>query len=106
MCATNQALTFTDKEVGCCLRDNDSMLAVVNPFFGGPLKHILLGMPLCSIYGIVLGCSREVMVTKVTCFKICITRRSYLYYNVVNFITTKYGNDVINTYIRIYQGNV
>ena len=65
MCATNQALTFTDKEVGCCLRDNDSMLAVVNPFFGGPLKHILLGMPLCSIYGILLGCSREVMVTKV-----------------------------------------
>ena len=76
------------------------MLAVVNPFFGGPLKHILLGMPPCSIYGIHLGCSREVMVTKVTCFKIRITRRSYLYYNVVNFITTKYGNDVINTYIR------
>jgi len=69
MCATSQALTFTDKEVGCCLRDRDSVLAVVNPFFGGPLKHILLGMPLCSIYGIPLGCGREVMVTKVTCLK-------------------------------------
>ena len=69
MRATNQALTFIDKEVGCCLRDRDSMLAVVNPFFGGPLKHILLGIPLCSIYGIHLGCSREVMVTKATCLK-------------------------------------
>ena len=41
------------------------MVAVVNRLVGGPLKHILLGMPLCSIYGIHLGCSREVMVTMV-----------------------------------------
>ena len=65
MCPTNQALTFIDKEVGCPLCNQDSMVAVVNRLVGGPLKRILLGMPLCSIYRIHLGCSREVMVTMV-----------------------------------------
>ena len=39
------------------------MLAVVNSLLGGPLKHVLLWVPLGSIYGILLGWSREVMVT-------------------------------------------
>ena len=34
-----------------------------------PLKHILLRMPLCSIHGLLLGCSREVMVTMATYVK-------------------------------------
>ena len=59
----SRTLTFTDKEVGCCLCDDDGMLAVVNSLLGGPLKHILLWVPLGSTYGILLGWSREVMVT-------------------------------------------
>ena len=59
-------LTFTDKEVGCSLCDDDSVLAVVNALIGGPFKHVLLRVPLCSIYGILLGWGGEMMVIMVT----------------------------------------
>ena len=34
----SRTLTFTDKEVGCCLCDDDSMLAVVNSLICGSFK--------------------------------------------------------------------